>query len=364
MFRRILLMLHRWLGLAASLPLVLLGVSGAIIVFEDEFDRALNAPLRSVNPAGERQSWQTLVDLARQEGAGDAQAIRLPTADDQSAEVAFKGGRLIYIDPYSGCVLGSRLRSQILLGRIHQFHTKLLVGRDGSLVMGVCSLLLVLLSLSGLVLWWRTKVWSLPVRLGTKRWNFDVHSALGLYALLFWLVLGASGAFMTFPGISHPATYWLTRSEPVEPPRIESSDAAGRERISIDDVLTRSQRELPEAAVTAISFPQQAADVFLVFLKYPEDRTPAGRSRIYIDAYSGEILWTTDARSAPLGTWLINHNRPLHTGDLWGWPSRILMGLASLLLPLQIYTGAVLWWRGRRIRRKLPNAQPATRDEL
>jgi uncharacterized iron-regulated membrane protein len=351
MFRRTFLFLHRWLGLIASLPLVLLGISGAIIVFESELDQASNARLWSVKPVGERQPWQTIVDRAHHELAAEPRSLRLPISDDQAAEVSFAKGKLVYVDPYSGDVLGSRLRGEILLGRIHQFHTKLLIGKNGSLVMGISSLLLVFLSLSGLVLWWRTKVWSFPVRLGTKRWNFDVHSALGLYALLFWLVLGASGAFMTFEGVSHAATYWLTRTEPLDPPRLQSSDATGRERISIDEVVKLAQQKLPEAVPTDVMFPRQAGDVFLVTLKFPEDRTPAGRSRIYVDAYSGEILWTTDARNVPLGTWLLNHNRPLHTGDLFGWPSRILMGAASLLLPLQIYTGAVLWWRGRRAKR-------------
>jgi len=349
MLRRTLLILHRWLGLAAGLPLVLLGVSGAVITFESELDRAINPSLWSVRPAGERQDWQALVDRTRREFPGNSLvALRLPSADDQSAEVAFGGGRLCYVDPYSGHMLGSRLRSQILLGRVHQFHTKLLAGEYGSLVTGISSMLLVLLSLSGLVLWWRMKVWGFPARPLTKRWNFDLHSAVGLYATLFWLTLGATGAFMTFEGVSHRATYWLTQSEPIDPPRLRSSWTEGRQRISVVDVLERAQQKLPEAVATVVSFPQQATDVFTVILKYPEDRTPAGRSRIYIDAYSGEILWTTDARSAPLGTWVLNHNRPLHTGDLWGWPSRILMAAASLLLPLQIYTGAVLWWRGRR----------------
>jgi uncharacterized iron-regulated membrane protein len=85
-------------------------------------------------------------------------------------------------------------------------------------------------------------------------------------------------------------------------------------------------------------------------MKFPEDRTPAGRSRVVIDPYNGRVLWVQNTRQVPLGTWLWNQNRSLHTGDQFGWPSRLLACLASAMLVVQVYTGFTLWWRGWRLR--------------
>ena len=44
-FRKVILKLHLWIGLAAALLLLLTGASGALLVFESEIDHALNPTL-------------------------------------------------------------------------------------------------------------------------------------------------------------------------------------------------------------------------------------------------------------------------------------------------------------------------------
>jgi len=45
-------------------------------------------------------------------------------------------------------------------------------------------------------------------------------------------------------------------------------------------------------------------------------------------------------------------NRMIHTGDVFGWPTRILAALMSLTLPLLGVTGPLIWWFRRQSRRK------------
>jgi uncharacterized iron-regulated membrane protein len=40
--RKLLLTLHLWLGCVAALLFIILGVTGSLMVFEEEIDRALN----------------------------------------------------------------------------------------------------------------------------------------------------------------------------------------------------------------------------------------------------------------------------------------------------------------------------------
>jgi uncharacterized iron-regulated membrane protein len=333
-------------------PLTLLGLTGAVLTFENELDHALNPTLWSVAAGGRRLQWQTVVDRVRRKYPSDRVAtLRLPPHETLSAEVALASGLLLYCDPHDGAIRGARRRSEILTARIHQFHTNLLVGEYGSLVMGLSALVLIVLSLSGIVLWWRARIVAIRLRGPAKRLSFDTHSALGLYGLIFWMILGATGAFMTFEKVAEPVVYRVTRSRPVVTPAFKATRIAGAKPLSVDAVLGIAEKALPGAQTTLVMLPRQPTGVFTAFLKFPEDRTPAGRSRIQVDPYSGRVLWSNSTRQVSLGTWVLNHNRSFHTGDQFGWLSRLLVCLASLVLTVQIYTGLTLWWRGWQSRK-------------
>jgi uncharacterized iron-regulated membrane protein len=55
------------------------------------------------------------------------------------------------------------------------------------------------------------------------------------------------------------------------------------------------------------------------------------------------VLSVLSTRDAPTGAYLWNIRRSIHTGDIYGWPTRILMCLASLALVVQTITGAIMW---------------------
>ncbi len=42
---------------------------------------------------------------------------------------------------------------------------------------------------------------------------------------------------------------------------------------------------------------------------------------------------------------MINLNRAIHTGDIFGIPSKLLMSLASLAAAAQVVTGLTMWWK-------------------
>ena len=47
--------------------------------------------------------------------------------------------------------------------------------------------------------------------------------------------------------------------------------------------------------------PAAPTAVFRILMKFPEDRTPAGRSRVYLDQFTGAVLLVENTRTAPLG---------------------------------------------------------------
>jgi uncharacterized iron-regulated membrane protein len=87
-------------------------------------------------------------------------------------------------------------------------------------------------------------------------------------------------------------------------------------------------------------------------MRFPEDRTPGGRSRVFVNRYTGDVLAAASTRTAPLGTRIDNLKRSLHTGDVFGKPSEAIWLLASLVMATQVLTGVLMWWNARRGRRR------------
>jgi uncharacterized iron-regulated membrane protein len=87
--------------------------------------------------------------------------------------------------------------------------------------------------------------------------------------------------------------------------------------------------------------------VYRIAARFPEDRTPGGRSRIYIHQFTGQVLQAEGSRTAPAGARVIV-NRAIHTGDIFGIPSKLVMSLASLMAVIQLVSGVVMWAKRER----------------
>jgi len=123
---------------------------------------------------------------------------------------------------------------------------------------------------------------------------------------------------------------------------------AGGTRISVDEAVAIAEHALPGAFTSNVGLPNGPTAVFRILKKFPEDRTPAGRSRVYVDQFSGRALLVENTRTAPLGTRILNLKRSAHTGDIFGAPTQALYFIVSLGIALQAVTGALIWWNGRR----------------
>jgi uncharacterized iron-regulated membrane protein len=57
------------------------------------------------------------------------------------------------------------------------------------------------------------------------------------------------------------------------------------------------------------------------------------------------VVGFQSSRTAPAAARTIIINRATHTGDIFGYPSKILVSLSSLMLIIQAITGYYLWWK-------------------
>jgi uncharacterized iron-regulated membrane protein len=116
-----------------------------------------------------------------------------------------------------------------------------------------------------------------------------------------------------------------------------------------DQLVSIAEKTAPGAHVTVIQLAGNSKAPVRIIMKYPEDHTPAGRTNLFLDAYTGKVRQLNDARSAPLGFRITRlWNRQYHTGDIFGWPTQMLALVASLTLLVMAITGPMIWYRRKR----------------
>ena len=344
---RLLLTLHQWIGLFAAIFLIVIGLTGSALVFEAEIDRALHPAVSYVTPRGRALPLETLLARTREAVPKDfATGIHIGERPDLPYEVLLNSGQFAAVDPYTGNVLGVRDRSTGFVTELHLLHTRLLADHFGEQVVGWLSVAMLLQAISGVYLWWPRKIYAVRGASSWKRTTFDLHNVVGFYSSIVLVVITLSGALIAFEATTDPLIQRLDRQPP--PPEPQSLPLPGEARIPLDAAVAIAEtRALPGAAATIVNLPVASNSALRVLMKFPEDRTPAGRGLVYLDQFTGKVLAVENTRTAPLGTRILNVKRSAHTGDIFGAPTRALYFLVGLGVAVQAITGALVAWNGR-----------------
>jgi len=355
--RNLLLKLHLYTGLVAAIFLVILGITGTIMAFEADIDHWVHPGLWYVQTAARKLPQQELVRTVQERFAPARVAGIQMFRDPRLAQVMQMSDRAtVVIDPYSGAIRGrftSPSRTVRTLGMIHQIHLRLApdprswpkFSPIGKQIISYAGLLLVLSVPTGFILWWRTRRASIKWSGSWFRICFDAHHAMGIYAALFLFIAAVTGVLIGFDW-GDEFLYSVTHSEPParERPAL-STPIQAADPIPIDRAVEIAQGAMPEAKPAAIQLPLNLKAAFNVLMRLPEETSEAVHSIVSIDQYSGAVLKVRNFKTDSLGYRVIRFNRSIHTGDVLGTPTHIIVSLSSLLLVAMVITGIVIWWK-------------------
>ena len=215
--RKICLKIHRRLGLAFGVIISIICLTGAVIVFQDEIKEAINADIRHVEDKGEGRylTDEALIDAIRRHTVEDLtlKSIQMPSnADEQAyAQFAERGHQKLAVNPYTGELIGWEKESALVntAKQLHRYllnvpsepHEGMSVGR---FIVGVTAICMTLILLTGIVTWWPHSKKMLKNRLkvstgkGFRRFVYDSHVSLGIYGVVFLLLMSLTGPSWSF----------------------------------------------------------------------------------------------------------------------------------------------------------------------
>ena len=280
-----------------------------------------------------------------------------------------KGGKdngpRVFVNPYTAAVLGEMDPRENFFKTVEMLHRGLVAGQIGKLVMGVSCSIFVFILLTGLVLWWPVTRKALKARLnvkwgsGWKRLNHDFHIVLGFYASLFLLVVALTGVGMAFDwvgaGINKVTNSPMKRPEAPE----SATPAAGAAAVGADAVLVLARQQAPNAEFYTLQLPKDPKGSIRVAVLRPGAATENATDEVYFDQYSGRVISSQTYEQRPLGQRIRGYFKPVHTGAIWGWPTKLLALIFSLLGATFPISGTIMWWNRTRKSRKKQQLQTA-----
>ncbi len=362
---------HLWLGVILGLYLVMLGLTGSLLVFGREIDRWLNPHLWKVEVKGERLPLSRILSSFEDhypKWKGKYTYINCPVEARRPYRVRLgpnSAGQVdVFIDPYSGAILGERTRAGSLYGFLCYLHFYLFIGQTGWMLNGWGALLTLVLLSSGIWLWWPARragaaVWKarLSVRtdLGLSRTLYDLHNSVGIYPFVFSLLFALTAIQFAFPESFSKAVYGLTGTRLPTVPVVTAP--VGARMLSIDELL-----QVADLAITGnirrVSFPRTPGAPLIVRKEWDDWNRTRNHAKIAADPYTGAVLSVEDTRNATLARKLVQWCIPIHFGIWGGLPTRVLYVFLGLGWPVAFITG--LWhWMLRRRRLKAATATKA-----
>lgn len=383
---------HFYAGLLVIPFMLILAITGSIYLFKPQLDGLMYHNLLMIKPTGTSIAYTQQVQTVQQVYPNATiTKIIPPIAPDRSTEIqistADKRNLMVFMNPYTGEVLGDRDEDTNLQAIVRKLHGELMIGKWGDYLVELAACWGLVLLISGIYLWLPHRKFSLMGTFIPRLWSQnrrvfwrDLHAVPGFYGVLligFLILTGLpwSGFWGdTFANVwgRFPAQMWddVPRStlltghlnqhgDHVVPWAVEqlpmprsvvlvhnhgSSDLTdSHPTVDLDSVIRSAQSNRVPPGFS-VSLPEGETGVYTISV-FPND--PTQETTIHIDQYSGKILADVRWQDYGLIPKAVEMGIAIHMGKYFGLPNQLLMLIACLILILLCVSGIVMWWKRR-----------------
>lgn len=346
---------HFYAGLIVLPVLLVAAITGGLYVFKEELERLIYPQLMFVTPQAQTVSYDQQLANVMKTLPADATVHGFSISEDATRTTAFSVETAperygsVFVNQYTGAVLGMHDHDSSLFGVILNIHRTLLAGSVGRLLVELATSWGIVLIVTGLYLWWprdgkkaRGVWWPRVNGKSYAIWR-DWHTVPGFYISLFaFLVLGTGLFFTQLFARGYQAAAYVTNSYPpsyLNPPK--SVKQAGANKLPMDEIVAIARRTQRETKIY-VDFPHTAEDSLTIYGGNYD--SPSTISFLYLDQYSGEVLDSINWQQVSAVAKVQLSAYAIHIGSIYGLPTKILAVIACLLIVAMSVTGAAMWW--------------------
>ena len=379
--RHILVLLHRYIGLATALFLFLAGITGSVLAFHHELDEWLNPEFYHTASQGEVLPPGTLVDLIEQanprmqvwymefpDEPGHAALMALvPRNDPATGKPYALEPAVHYLDAVTGDLVGTRHWGECCFSRknlvpfLLEFHYNLtLPGRWGIWLMGIVAIFWTLDCFVSLLLtfprgrplfgkWWTA--WKIK----RQRLNHDVHRAGGLWLWLLLTPVAVSSIAMNLPEeVFKPVVSLVSE---VEPSVYEARSSLPKAELGTTGYDFHRAYDYAMQHAADLGLNEPIGELYYSFeynfygAGFGDHDSDDGNAWVFFHGTDGtQLLGQEIPGQGTLGEQFHMLQPAIHGGRILGMPGRILIAVLGVAIAVLSVTGVVIWWRKLRAR--------------
>ena len=359
--RRRLWKVHRWLGWTLGIVIAFQGLTGAAIVFKDEWERAAHPEMFGPLTSGGWLPPEVLIETTQEQysGRGTLTRFDMPLREGEAATahitLANNDHATVAVDPVNGHVFSPRIWEKGLVGVVYDLHNLFYFGSAGyraSGVFGFAFLGSVLLGVA--ITWpgpdrWRSTFFKPQQMLSPSvalRFN---HRRLGLIVAPLLLLSIVTGIWMSLGDLARPrlAEWSLVDGRIDQPPR---GKGVG---VRVADAVAAARAVEHGQPISSVAMPDENQSFTVSFVGRGGDIH--AEDRVVIDAANAQVLATIRASELRAldqfwQRWLYQ----IHNGEAFGISHRLLLlgvGVTPLVL-LMFALASRSTWRHENIPRR------------
>ena len=375
LIKKIMRPLHKWGALITGLILIIVCSTGAVLSFEQELIAFTTRGYYAQNAHNVSINVEKLYAAIQRQFPGEQiMSLTIPTDSRRNAVVVFSSqpGMQVYVNPNTAQKEGSFTYESSFFSTVRQLHRFLLMGPKGRIIVGTCSLVFALLLISGLLIRipssWNQVPAMIRITKGANSFRriYDLHSAPGIFALLFLLAMSLTGPYWSFgwynkmvgglfglnvsPGKSHRQA---SDNLSIQMKELTADDF----KLIATNLQKLNQTDKPSAREYQLTFPTAREDKYVIS-SIPQKRIHSRQADTYTYSLNdgGALLSKSVFRDNNLKQtfrmWLF----AVHTGSWGGLITKILYAVSVLVGASLPVTGYMMWWKKRRKSNKTKNA--------
>jgi uncharacterized iron-regulated membrane protein len=341
--------------------LVPISLSGALLVWHDEIDTWINPHRYAVTGTEVAQPVSAYLAKAAEAVAKDpanlrATIVRYPekgwpvriTMRGQSRDAGARPRVItVFLDPPTAAVLDVMEFRSSFFGFLHVFHENLTIPEySGRQIVGWVGTGLLIMSLTGLWLWWPRGGGFLRGLRWTRsgRFTFNLHHLIGFWISIPLAVVSFTGIYLAFPQTARNA---MSTVAPMGSPRGGfGGQVAQHTALAVDRAVDIARKSAPNAEPTALFLPvQQRGEANVNWRMEMRGRDDA--FTVTVDDQSGQAKVIAPQSGDRAAAWIRWIHEGSHSGPLWA----AVVFLTGIFPTVFAVTGIMMWLRKRSDRR-------------
>jgi len=347
--------IHQWIGLYVGIVIAALSLTGAVAVFILEIDSLLERKYELPVVGESYTPMNAIISQVQLQHPGFRVLGAVPPKEEKSpliidiykeAGVTDSQRYQVFINPYTGEIIGQKSHTNSLSNYLRQIHVRLLDAWWGRQLVGLAGVGLVVLCITGLLIYgqfMKNQVFGAIRKKNLRILMADWHKMVGMAALLFNLMIAGTGAWL---GLQPVLVKWFDIKAPnafVRAEKIVTPEIDIDQEYDYWNAVAIAKSTIPDFNPTQV-IPSVNGTNSL------EVKGDAGHlpfephiSKVVLDKSTLEILHTYDIREQPFMDKFYYLQEGLHFGRFGGIFLKIVYALLAITSGVLSITGFFIY---------------------